>query len=155
MLAILTRATASVLPRVLGDAEQRLVVPGQGAGVLAEAARVPADTLVLDVATGSGLGPAVLRYRLARPQTRIVLLALGCSPGDPEVARVVQGGVYDVVTEASGRSATDPRTVGAASLSTGWLSVCVRGSYMLDWMVIASNGGPHGTDNHHSHCARS
>ena len=121
MLAILTRATASVLPRVLGDAEQRLVVPGQGAGVLAEAARVPADTLVLDVATGPGLGPAVLRYRLARPQTRIVLLALGRIPGDSEVAGVVQAGVYDVVTDAADLAAVLAGPPGNLADGARWL----------------------------------
>lgn len=72
---------------------------GQGPGMLEDAARVPADLLILDVDTGPGLGPAVLRYRLARPLTRIVLLAPGKLPGDIEVAGVVQAGVYDVVTD--------------------------------------------------------
>ena len=120
MLAILTRATAAVVSTVLGEAEVRLVEPGEGAGALPAAARIPADPLLLDVAMGPGLGPAVLRYRLARLQTRVVLLALGRSPGDAEVAGVVQAGVYDVVTEAPGSSETDPRTVGEASLSTRW-----------------------------------
>lgn len=121
MLAILTRATASVLPLVLGDAEQRLAEPGQGAGVLAEAARVPADTLVLDVATGPRLGPAVLRYRLARPQTRIVLLALGRSPGDSDVAGVVQAGIYDVVTDAADLAAVLAGPPGDLADGARWL----------------------------------
>ncbi len=121
MLAILTRATASVLPLVLGDAEQRLAESGQGAGALAEAARVPADTLVLDAATGPGLGSAVLRYRLARPQTRIVLLALGRSPGDPEVAGVVQAGVYDVVTDAADLTAVLAGPRGDLAAAARWL----------------------------------
>lgn len=72
---------------------------GQGPAMLEDAARVPADLLILDVETGPGLGPAVLRYRLARPLTRIILLAQGKLPGDIEVAGVVQAGVYDVVTD--------------------------------------------------------
>lgn len=71
---------------------------GQGVGALEEIARVPVDVLILDINTGPGLGPAILRYRLARPQTRVILLAPGRVPGDTEVARIVQAGVYDVVT---------------------------------------------------------
>ena len=84
MVAMPTRATAAVVSSGLGEAEVRPTEPGEGAGVLAAAARIPADPLLLDAATGPMLGPAVLRYRLARPQTRVVLLALGRSPGDAE-----------------------------------------------------------------------
>ena len=57
MLAILTRATAAVVSTVLGEAEVRLAEPGEGAGALATAARIPADPLLLDVATGAGVAP--------------------------------------------------------------------------------------------------
>lgn len=83
----------------LADAPIVPAAKGQGPAALEEAARVPADVLILDVGTGPGLGRAVLRYRLARPQARIILLAAGRQPGDAEVAQVVQAGVYDVVTD--------------------------------------------------------
>lgn len=79
--------------------QTKLIKSGYGSNALTEVARVPVDILVLDVKTGPGLSPAVLRYRLNRPNTRIILLAEGAVPGDVEVARVVQTGVYDVVTD--------------------------------------------------------
>ncbi len=121
MLAILTRATVAVVSPVLGEAEVRLAEPGEGAGALAAAARIPADPLILDVATGPGLGPAVLRYRLARPQTRVVLLALGRSPGDAEVAGVVQAGVYDVLTDAADLAAVLAGPPGDLAAGARWL----------------------------------
>ena len=121
MLAILTRAAAAVLSPVLREAEARLVEPGEGAGALAAAARIPADPLLLDVATGPGLGPAVLRYRLARPQTRVVLLAPGRSPGDAEVAGVVQAGVYDVVTDPADLAAALAGPPGDLAAGARWL----------------------------------
>ncbi|MHB1128210.1 MAG: nucleotide-binding protein [Bacillota bacterium] len=75
---------------------------GRGPAALEDAARAPLDLLLLDINTGPGLGPAVLRYRLARPRTRVVLLAPGKVPGDIEVAGVVQAGVYDLVTDLDG-----------------------------------------------------
>lgn len=77
----------------------RVAAPGEGAALLDEAARVPADLLLLDVDTGPALGQAVLRYRLARPHARVVLLAPGRKPGDAEVAAIVAAGVYDVVED--------------------------------------------------------
>jgi len=81
------------------DAEFRIVEKGEGANVLDELVRIPVDTLVLDSETGPGLGTSVLRFRLARSDTRVILLACNKKPGDAEVARIVQAGVYDVVTE--------------------------------------------------------
>lgn len=93
------KAVASCLrERGMAEAPVWIAGPGQGVAALEDAARVPADLLLLDINTGPGLGPAVLRYRLARPKTRIILLAPGKAPGDTEVAAVVQTGVYDVVT---------------------------------------------------------
>jgi len=93
------KAVASYLrERGMAEAPVWIAGPGQGVAALEDAARVPADLLLLDINTGPGLGPAVLRYRLARPKTRIILLAPGKAPGDTEVAAVVQTGVYDVVT---------------------------------------------------------
>lgn len=83
----IAQAVAACLrQRGMAGAPVWLAGPGQGATALEEAARVPADLLLLDIETGPGLGPAVLRYRLARSQTRIVLLAAGKVPGDAEVA---------------------------------------------------------------------
>lgn len=103
--AIAARENAPEVARLLqekglADAPLVVVEKGHGPAALEEAARVPADVLILDVNAGPGLGKAVLRYRLARPQTRVILLALGRQPGDPETAQVVQAGVYDVVTQA-------------------------------------------------------
>lgn len=102
--AIVSREAAPDVAQVLhekGLADAPIVPVGKGHGpaALDEAARVPADVLVLDVDTGPGLGRAALRYRLARPETRIILLAAGRQPGDAEVAQIVQTGVYDVVTQ--------------------------------------------------------
>ncbi|MTI85627.1 MAG: hypothetical protein FH756_17455 [Firmicutes bacterium] len=60
--------------------------------------RVMADTLILDVdaAPGKDLVDAVKGYRIARPQTRIVLLAPGREPGDDTIARLVGLGIYDI-----------------------------------------------------------
>lgn len=105
----------------LGDVQIRPAETGQGAAALEEAARVPAGLLLLDVDTGPGLGPAVLRYRLARPQARVILLAAGKEPGDPEVARVVQAGVYDVVTALEDLAATLARPPATLAQAALWL----------------------------------
>jgi len=91
----------AVCLRQKGMAETPVLVAskGQGTAALEEAARVPVDVLLLDIDVGPGLGSAVLRYRLARPNTRVVLLAPGRVPGDADVAAVVQAGVYNVVTD--------------------------------------------------------
>ncbi|CEP67948.1 P-loop containing nucleoside triphosphate hydrolase [Moorella glycerini] len=63
------------------------------------AARVAADALILDIDAGPGpdLVAAVQGYRIARPYTRIFLLAPGRQPGDATVARLVGLGVYDII----------------------------------------------------------
>lgn len=91
----------SELEKLGGEFEKKIVREGEGAAILTEIARVPVDTLILDVDTGPGLGSAVLRYRLTRQNTRIILLAIGKEYGNPEVARVAQAGVYDIVTDVS------------------------------------------------------
>jgi len=83
------------------DGDVRAVRAGEGPSALADAQRVPAEVLVADVDTGPGLGQALLRYRLARQETRVVLLAVGRKPGDADVAAAVQAGVYDVVTDVT------------------------------------------------------
>ncbi|PRR73700.1 hypothetical protein [Neomoorella humiferrea] len=66
---------------------------------LQSAARVAADALILDIDAGPGpdLVAAVQGYRIARPYTRIFLLAPGRQPGDATVARLVGLGVYDII----------------------------------------------------------
>lgn len=93
----------------------RVVEPTEGSAVLEEAARTPADLLLLDVLATTGA--AVLRYRLARPETRIILLAPGRKPGDALVAQVVQTQVYDVVTdlETLGWAIDHPADLAAAA----------------------------------------
>ncbi len=103
VIAIVTR---SVAPAVAAIARERgwdqasihVTEPGEGPAALESAARTPADLLLLDIARVAG--PQVLRYRLARPDTRVVLLAPGRGPGDTAVAQIVmQAQVYDVVTD--------------------------------------------------------
>ena len=101
--AILTQDTAAAVGSVLearGWAETAsvsVVTPAGGAAALEGAARVPADLLLLDVAVAEPR--ALLRYRLARPGTRIVLLAPGRRPGDRAVAAAVQSQVHDVAED--------------------------------------------------------
>ncbi|MGB9860047.1 MAG: hypothetical protein ACPLQP_08960 [Moorellaceae bacterium] len=66
---------------------------------LQQAARVAVDALILDIDAGPGpdLLPALQGYRIARPHTRIIVLAPGREPGDPTVAGLVGLGVYDIV----------------------------------------------------------
>ena len=120
IMAIVTRSLApsvSALVRERGwdQASIHVTDPGEGPVALEAAARTPADLLLLDVACASGA--SVLRYRLARPGTRIVLLAPGRRPGDATVAQIVQAGVYDVVTspEALGPAIDHPADLSAAA----------------------------------------
>lgn len=104
IVSILTRENAQAAARALytrgtGENPVQLIEPGQGPAAVDEAARAPVDVLLLDIDTGPGLGPAVLRFRLSRKDARVVLLAIGRTPGDAEVAQVCQSGVYDIVTE--------------------------------------------------------
>jgi len=104
MYAILGKSNGTEVIQVLknrgmDDVPVQIVGKGEGSKALEEAARIPTDTLILDMEAGPGLGPAVLRYRLKRPDTRIILIAAGKKPGDSDVAAVVQAGVYDIVTD--------------------------------------------------------
>ncbi|MBS3976622.1 MAG: response regulator transcription factor [Syntrophomonadaceae bacterium] len=123
---IITQAMAQAVAKTLqarglGDAPMRIVAQSQGPGALEEAGRVPASVLILDVGTGPGLGAAVLRYRLARPQARIILLATGRQPGDPEVAQIVQAGVYDIVTDPESLAAAMDRQPAGLESAALWL----------------------------------
>jgi hypothetical protein len=57
--------------------------------------------LILDIDIGRNLGTSVLRYRLKRPNTRIILYAKERKPGDSEIASIVQAGVYDIAVDIS------------------------------------------------------
>ena len=103
--AIVTRAAAAdVTPalRALGESPSHVhvVEPDQAGPLLEEIARLPASALVLDM----DVRPEpvdVVRYRLARQQTRVVVLASGRRPGDAAVAGVCAGAeILDVCTEA-------------------------------------------------------
>jgi DNA-binding NarL/FixJ family response regulator len=123
---IITQAVAQTVAKTLqarglGDTPMRVVNQSQGVGAIEEAGRVPASVLILDVAIGPGLGAAVLRYRLARPQTRIILLAMGRQPGDAEVAQVVQAGVYDIVTDPEALAAAMDRQPAGLESAALWL----------------------------------
>lgn len=101
--AVLTQDTAAAVGSVLdarGWAEAAsvsVVTPAGGGAAIEAAARVSAELLLLDVAVAEPR--ALLRYRLARPGTRIVLLAPGRRPGDRAVAAAVQSQVYDIADD--------------------------------------------------------
>lgn len=69
--------------------------------IIEEASRVPAEMLILDIDIGRNLGTAVLRYRLKRPNTRIIVYGKDRKPGDPEIASIVQTGIYDIAIDIS------------------------------------------------------
>lgn len=79
MYAILGESSSNDVVKVLkgrgmDDVPVQIVGKGEGPKVLEEAARIPADTLILDIEAGPALGPAVLRYRLKRPDTSIPVI---------------------------------------------------------------------------------
>ena len=71
----------------------------EGEIALEEASRIPAEVLLLDIDSGKDLARKVLRYRLKRPNTRIIVYAKDRKPGDSEVAAIVQTGVYDIAVD--------------------------------------------------------
>ena len=64
-----------------------------------EAGRVNSSVLILDIDAGVGndLVRGVKKYKVARPYTRIILLAPGRKPGDQVVSQLLAKGVYDIV----------------------------------------------------------
>jgi len=66
--------------------------------VFRAASRVPAKTLVMDVAAASGdaLVRAVHAFRIARPDCKIVVLAGGRETGDETISALVSLGVYNI-----------------------------------------------------------
>lgn len=120
--ALVTPTHAPAVQDVLGaDAHIQEVQQGDGSAALGEVARLPVDTLVLDVGTGPALGPAVVRYRMARPTTRIVILAIGRQPGDADVAALVTAGIYDICAEASMLAAVLAVDPGTLANAVAWL----------------------------------
>jgi hypothetical protein len=67
--------------------------------VFDEAGRVNSSVLILDIDTGVGsdLVRGVKKYKVARPHTRIILLAPGRKPGDQVVSQLLAKGVFDIV----------------------------------------------------------
>ncbi|MDN5302390.1 MAG: hypothetical protein PWQ60_1904 [Thermoanaerobacteraceae bacterium] len=126
MYAILSKDTVQPVIRLLNekglnDTPVQVVGRGEGPDALEEAARIPTDILILDVETGPGLGPTVLRYRLKRPDTRIILLAEDKKPGDSDIASIVQAGVYDIVTDISALENVFDRAPADLSAAAKWL----------------------------------
>ncbi|MCG0275663.1 MAG: hypothetical protein L5655_05775 [Thermosediminibacteraceae bacterium] len=68
--------------------------------VLNSAARVASDILILDLDIGSGrdIVAALQSFRIARPHTRIILLAPDREPGDVIVSSLVGLGIYDIIS---------------------------------------------------------
>ncbi|MDN5347387.1 MAG: hypothetical protein PWP65_951 [Clostridia bacterium] len=63
------------------------------------AARIAADVFIIDLDAGPGtaLVAAMRTYRIARPRTRVLVIAPGREPGDATVASLVALGIYDIV----------------------------------------------------------
>ena len=67
--------------------------------VFDEAGRVNSSTLILDIDAGPSIDlvKGVKKFKVARPHTRIILLAPGRRPGDQVIAQLLAKGVYDIV----------------------------------------------------------
>lgn len=129
--SILTKQTADIVLPLLSAAGYTdenstfsIVAAGGGRQALTEAGRVPMEVLLLDLATGPGLGSAVLSYRLRNlgaASQRLILLAADAKPGDPEIARIVQAQVYDVVTDLSKLPAVLDKPTADLTAAVRWL----------------------------------
>jgi len=66
--------------------------------VFQAAARLPGETLVLDVdiSSGNALIRALHAFRISRPEARVILLVGGRQPGDEAISAMVSLGVYDL-----------------------------------------------------------
>jgi hypothetical protein len=62
--------------------------------------RIASDVLILDLDIGpeKDMVPAVQSFRIARPQTRIILITPDREPGDVVVSSLVGLGIYDIVS---------------------------------------------------------
>ncbi len=77
---------------------------------LEEAARVHASFLILDIDSGisEDIIAGVKKFRVARPGTRIILIAPGRAPGDSTINSLISKGVYDIVAPAVSADGEDP-----------------------------------------------
>lgn len=66
---------------------------------LLQAARVQLDFLLVDIDFSTHILEELHQYRVQRPDTRIILIAMGRQPGDPLVAKLVSIGIYDIISE--------------------------------------------------------
>ncbi|TYP56845.1 hypothetical protein [Thermosediminibacter litoriperuensis] len=68
--------------------------------VLNSAARVASDILILDLDIGAGrdIVASLQGFRIARPHTRIIILAPDKEPGDVILSSLVGLGIYDIVS---------------------------------------------------------
>ncbi|MCL6522696.1 MAG: hypothetical protein K6U79_10065 [Firmicutes bacterium] len=119
--AIVTRATEAAVASLVGaDGHLEVVERGGGGPAVEAAARVPSDTLVVDADALPGIGPLVT-YRLARPQSRAIVLAPGRSPGDGLLASVAALGIYDIVTDLEELSAVLARPPATLAQAIRWI----------------------------------
>lgn len=69
--------------------------------VFIEASRIYSNTMVFDIDTANEdytrLLDALKNYRVSRPETRIILIAPGRTPGDKVIASLVKLGIYDII----------------------------------------------------------
>lgn len=67
--------------------------------VFDEAGRVNSSTLILDIDAGPSIDlvKGVKKFKVARPHTRIILLAPGRKPGDQLISQLLAKGVYDIM----------------------------------------------------------
>lgn len=120
-LFVVTAKHGDAARAVAGEGTVRVVEPGDGVAALREGARLPADVLVLDVATGPGLGAALTQWQIARPNCRVMILAAGREPGDPDVGAMVSAGVYDVLQDLAGLEEVLARPKGTIANAVAWL----------------------------------
>lgn len=125
IVCVLTAAAAKAVAEVLHDPPPQTVIvgPGEGGREIDRLLNVPCDALLVDIGTGPMLGYSLIRYRVARPNTRIVLLASGREPGDWEVSEVVATGVYDVVTDPAALPRVLDSPPSGISAAAGWLEL--------------------------------
>ena len=126
-VAVVASGAAEEARAALRDGwEIRPTKAGDGAEAVDAAARLPIEACVIDVATGPGLAAAVVRLQIARPACRIVVLAAGRQPGDPEVGALVAAGVYDIAATAEELPAIMAREPGTIADAVGWLPGALR-----------------------------
>ena len=96
--------------------------------VFQAAARLPGETLVLDVdiSSGNALVKALHAFRISRPEARVILLVGGRQVGDETISAMVSLGVYDLCeTDNEDMFAKDfavclRRDVGTYAMASRW-----------------------------------